>query len=65
MRHTDVDLIDPEVFKEKVYENITIKNAIIEKVYGGAPLDADKIIEEYSAYAEQLKPYVRDVNSII
>lgn len=59
------DLIDPEVFKEKVYENITIKNAIIEKVYGGAPLDVDKIIEEYSAYAEQLKPYVRDVNSII
>jgi len=59
------DLIDPAVFREKVYENITVKNAIIEKVYGGTPLDADRIIEEYSAYARQLKPYVRDVNSMI
>lgn len=59
------DLMDPEAFKERVYANIEIKNAIIEKVYGGTPLDPDKIIEEYLKYAEALKPYVRDVNSII
>lgn len=59
------DLMDAETFKQKVYDVIEIKNAIIEKVYGGNPLDADKIIEEYLAYAEQLKPYVRDVNAII
>lgn len=59
------DLMDAETFKQKVYDVIEIKNAIIEKVYGGTPLDADKIIEEYLAYAEQLKPYVRDVNAII
>ncbi len=59
------DLMDADTFKERVYENIEIKNAIIEKVYGGTALDAEKIIEEYLSYAEQLKPYVRDVNSII
>jgi adenylosuccinate synthase len=59
------DFIDEETFKEKVYANIPIKNAIIEKVYGGKPLDADEIIEEYMSYAKQLKPYVRDVNTII
>ena len=59
------DLMDAEVFKEKVYADIEVKNAIIEKVYGGKPLDAEKIIRDYLEYAERLKPYVRDVNSII
>ncbi|MCX7771696.1 MAG: adenylosuccinate synthase, partial [Clostridia bacterium] len=59
------DLMDPDTFREKVYANIEIKNAIITKVYGGEPLDAEKIIEDYLAYAERLRPFVRDVNSII
>jgi adenylosuccinate synthase len=59
------DLMDAEAFKEKVYANIEIKNAIIEKVYGGEPLDPEKIIADYLGYAERLKPYVRDVNSLI
>jgi adenylosuccinate synthase len=59
------DLIDPDIFREKVYSNIKIKNAVIDKVYGGKPLDAEKIIDDYLGYAEKLRPYVRDVNSII
>lgn len=59
------DLMDPETFKDKVHADIEIKNAIIEKVYGGKGLDAEKIIEDYLAFAEKLRPYVRDVNSII
>ncbi len=59
------DLMDAETFKEKVYANIEVKNAIIEKVYGGIALDPEKIIEEYLVYAERLRPYVRDVNSLI
>lgn len=59
------DLMDAETFREKVYANIEIKNAIIEKVYGGEPLDPEKIISDYLGYAERLKPYVRDVNTLI
>ncbi len=59
------DLMDAETFKEKVYANIEVKNAIIEKVYGGTALDPEKIIADYLAYAERLRPYVRDVNAII
>jgi len=59
------DLMEPDVFAELVRRNLAVKNAIIEKVYGGKPLDADSIIEEYLGYAERLKPYVRDVNSLI
>lgn len=59
------DLMEPDRFAELVRRNLAVKNAIIEKVYGGKPLDADAIIEEYLGYAERLKPYVRDVNSLI
>lgn len=59
------DLLDADYFKEKVYTNIKIKNAVIEKVYGGNAIDPVKVIDEYLGYAERLRPYVTDVNSII
>lgn len=59
------DLMDTELFAAKVRSTILIKNAIIEKVYGGKPLDAEAIIAEYNVYAERLRPYVRDVNSLV
>ncbi|HHV28746.1 adenylosuccinate synthase [Acetivibrio mesophilus] len=59
------DLIDEEVFVDKVKENLKTKNLIIEKVYGGQKLDADQVISEYLEYGRKLKGYVADVNSII
>lgn len=59
------DFIDKEEFARKVRENLTVKNLIIEKVYGGKGFDADKVIEEYEAYAEVLKKHVTDVNTVI
>lgn len=59
------DLIDREAFEEKVRENLQIKNAIIEKVYGGQPFDADSIIAEYTEYAKFLADHVTDVNDMI
>ncbi len=54
------DLIDPDIFPEKVRENLKIKNKIIELVYGGEPLDPDAVIKEYTEYADRLRPYVCD-----
>jgi adenylosuccinate synthase len=59
------DFIDKEELESKVRENVKIKNLIIEKVYGGKGFDADKIIEEYSVYAEKLKKHVTDANAVI
>lgn len=59
------DLIDDELFAEKVRENLKVKNLIIEKVYGGKGFDADEIIREYKAYADRLRKHVTDVNAII
>ncbi|HEY9062111.1 MAG TPA: adenylosuccinate synthase [Pseudobacteroides sp.] len=59
------DLIDEKIFKEKVKSNLEIKNLIIEKVYGGEKLDADKIIEEYLEYAKILKKQITDTNFML
>ena len=40
---------------KKVRENLAIKNKMIELVYGGTPLDADAIINEYNEYADRLR----------
>ncbi|PLX74275.1 MAG: adenylosuccinate synthase [Desulfuromonas sp.] len=52
------DLIRPDSFARKVKEVLPEKNFFIEKYLGEEPLSADAIIEEYSAYAEELSKYV-------
>ena len=56
------DLIDKEVFKEKLMENIEMKNKYIVNVLGGEALSFDEIYEEYSKYGEKLKPFVKDTS---
>lgn len=59
------DLIDEELFGQRVRDNLKTKNPIIEKVYGGQKFDADEIISEYSEYAKVIKKYVADVNAYL
>ena len=57
------DLINEEIFAQKVKDVIHIKNAIIEKVYGGKPLRAEDIIAEYNEYGKRLKKHVRETTA--
>ncbi|AAK81516.1 adenylosuccinate synthase [Clostridium acetobutylicum] len=59
------DLLHPEVFKEKLKSNLEIKNAIITKVYGMDAFDYNEICEEYLAFGEKLKPFVKDTSVIV
>ncbi|NLM13632.1 MAG: adenylosuccinate synthase [Epulopiscium sp.] len=60
------DLLHPEVFENKVRENVKIKNAIISKVYESDEVfDADEIIKEYKQYGERLKPFLADTTVLI
>jgi len=55
------DLYNVEVFKQKVRDNVEIKNRMIKYVYEqDVVVDAEKIIEDYLVYAERLKPFVTD-----
>ena len=59
------DLIDRDVFAEKLKINMEAKNAVLTKIYGAAPLDYETVLTEYLAYGEQLRPYVTDTGVIL
>jgi adenylosuccinate synthase len=59
------DLVDPEAFRERLAFALPYKNAVIEKLYGGEPLDFDKVYDEYSQYGSILAPFVRDTAAIV
>ena len=60
-----IDLITPEVFKEKLFKNVENKNKLLKYVYGGEEMDAQAIYDEYCGYAKQLKPFVTDTSVLI
>ena len=60
-----VDLIDPEVFKEKLAAILPEKNFYLEKYLGEQPIDAAPIIETYSKFAERLAPHVANISVAI
>ena len=59
------DLMDPEVFAEKLKANLAAKNEIITKIYNAEPFDYETILKEYLAYAEELRPYITDTSVIL
>ena len=59
------DLMDAEGFEARVRSIIVEKNQLIEQVYGGEQLDADKIVRDYLGYAETLRPYVTDTSVVL
>lgn len=59
------DLYHPEVFAEKVAENVKIKNLMLKHVYGqDVQFNAEEIVASYMTYAKRLKPYVTDTTVI-
>ena len=59
------DLMDPEVFAEKLKANMAAKNEIITKIYGAEPFDYETVLKEYLEYADELRPYVTDTGVIL
>ncbi len=58
------DLVQPEILKEMIRDNLAEKNALLER--GGlAPLDPDKVYEEYAAYGEKLGPFIQDASFLL
>lgn len=59
------DLLNKEDFINLAQRNIQFKNLIITKIYDGEALNQDSIIEKYLAYAERLRPYVKDTTEAL
>ena len=56
------DLVVPEIFAEKARATGKLRNAIIKDVFGGEPVDIEKMIEEYTEYGRLLAKYEGDVS---
>jgi len=59
------DLLDKEVFEQKLRSNMEAKNKLFEKYYEVAPLQFEDIFEEYYAYGQEIAKYVTDISKII
>ena len=59
------DLLDKNIFVEKVKNNIEETNLTLTKIYNQAPLVADKIIEEFNDYIEMVSSHVADTSLLI
>jgi adenylosuccinate synthase len=60
-----MDLLAPDLFREKLEENLRMSNLMLEKLYGSAPFNADDIYREYMYFAERLRRYVIDTDVCI
>ncbi|MBZ5538385.1 MAG: adenylosuccinate synthase [Acidobacteriia bacterium] len=54
------DLFHPEVLRERIFENVKTKNALLTTLYQAEPLDAQAILDQVMALVEKLKPYATD-----
>ena len=59
------DLLDKNIFDQKVKNNIEETNLTLTKIYNQAPLVADKIIEEFNDYIEMVSSHVADTSLLI
>jgi adenylosuccinate synthase len=59
------DLLDKDVFLNRLKSALEIKNTILTKVYQVPPLSLEEIYEQHRHYGEQLAPFIQETSSII
>lgn len=60
-----VDLLEQDIFEEKLRLNLQEKNVILREFYGENPLDFNMILDEYMGFSETLKKYFTDTESML
>ncbi len=59
------DLLDPADSRRRVADAVVDKNAVLTKVFGHDPMDADEIADEYLAYSERLGGCIVDTGIVL
>ena len=59
------DLLDREVFEERLRLNLEDKNRQFTKLYDANPMNFEEIFEEYYEYGQQIKKYVCDTSVLL
>ena len=59
------DLLDKEVFQERLRSILEYKNTILTKIYGVKPLSLDEIYNQYCQYGERLAPRIQETTVML
>ena len=59
------DLLDREVFEEKLARNLVEKNRLLERIYETEGFKLEDILNEYYEYGQQIKKYVCDTSVVL
>ncbi|MCC9089980.1 adenylosuccinate synthase [Bacillus pumilus] len=59
------DLLDREVFEEKLARNLEEKNRLLEKMYDTEGFKIEDVLDEYYEYGQQVKKYVVDTSVVL
>ena len=59
------DLLDRDIFRERLERNLAEKNRLFERLYDSTAINFDDIFEEYYDYGQQIKQYVTDTSVIL
>ncbi|UZD74131.1 adenylosuccinate synthase [Bacillus siamensis] len=59
------DLLDRDVFAEKLERNLEEKNRLLEKMYETDGFKIEDILDEYYEYGQQIKKYVCDTSVVL
>jgi adenylosuccinate synthase len=60
-----VDLLDREVFREKLKDNLAEVNFLLRKRYGNRGISFKKVYDDYLEYADFLAPFITDTTLLI
>ncbi len=52
------DLCAPEVFAQKLRQNVTEKNRLLDLLYHEPPISYEELLKQYSDYAKRLAPHI-------
>lgn len=56
------DLANPEILREKLSQNVNVKNMLLTRIYGMTPLPFDSMYQEALEWGAKLTPYLGDAS---
>jgi adenylosuccinate synthase len=59
------DLMDKDVFRDRLGQILEQKNRLLTEVYGASPLSPDEVYSQFCAYREKLAPYICDTVAVL
>ncbi len=59
------DLLDREILRKRLEAVLPLKNAMIENVYNGEPLDIESVFTDLIACGDRLAPFITDTTEVM